>query len=233
MTSNSCARNVATLARGGSRSVVALNAGIFLGFGPQNCGRPVLLDARQRIAVGRCSCSDEALQRREHSRVELTRLAGQNVWLDGYNVLTSVEAAMAGGVILSARDGCFRDMASVHGTWRKVQETVPAIDFVGRYLAEHGIAQATWYLDRPVSNSGRLKTLLRAMAEKQHWPWAVELVPDPDKILATAEHIVASADSGILDQCRHWVNLARAVIETSVPGANIVPLSPDDGSFTS
>ncbi len=71
------------------------------------------------------------------------------------------------------------------------------------------------------------------MADKQHWPWAVELVPDPDKILATAEHIVASADSGILDQCCHWVNLARAVIETSVPGANIVPLSPDDGSFTS
>jgi hypothetical protein len=59
------------------------------------------------------------------------------------------------------------------------------------------------------------------------------VVPNPDKILATAEHIVATADSRILDQCRQWVNLARAVIEASVPGANIVPLGPDEESFTS
>jgi hypothetical protein len=190
------------------------------------------LDQRQRMAVGRCSCSDQALERRHLSCVELTRISQSEIWLDGYNVLTSVEAALAGGVILVARDGCVRDLASVHGTWRKVQETVPAMELVGRFLAEHGIAQATWYLDRPVSNSGRLKTLLRTTAEKHDWPWAVELVPNPDKILATAEQLVATADSGILDECRQWVNLARAVIETSVPGANLVPLASDDRLFT-
>jgi hypothetical protein len=29
-----------------------------------------------------------------------------------------VEAALAGGVILACRDGAYRDMASIHGTWR-------------------------------------------------------------------------------------------------------------------
>jgi hypothetical protein len=57
--------------------------------------------------------------------------------------------------------------------------------------------------------------------------------PKPDKVLSTAEHIVASADSGIIDQCRRWVNLARAVIENWVPAANVVPLNPDGRSFTS
>jgi hypothetical protein len=192
-----------------------------------------LLDQRQRIAVGRCACSDEARARRERSRVEPGQLASQTLWLDGYNVLTSVEAAMAGGVILLARDRCFRDLASVHGTWRKVQETVPAIELVGRFLARLGAAGVVWYLDRPVSNSGRLKSLLRTTAEGQSWPWTVELVPNPDKILAVADHTVASADSGILDECPRWVNLARAVIEESVPAARVVPLSPVDRSFTS
>jgi hypothetical protein len=182
------------------------------------------LDQRQRIAVGRCSCSDEARTRRQNSRVELEQLGGQTLWLDGYNVLTSVEAALAGGVILLARDGCFRDIASVHGTWRKVQETVPAIELVGSYLAKLGVAEVVWYIDRPVSNSGRLKTLLRKAGEEHGWPWTVELVPNPDKILAVADHAVASADSGILDECRGWVNLARAVIEQSVPAARIIPL---------
>jgi hypothetical protein len=186
------------------------------------------LDQRQRMAVGRCACSDEARDRRQRSRVEPERLAGQTLWLDGYNVLTSVEAALAGGVILRARDGCFRDLASVHGTWRKVHETVPAIEIVGKFLDRLGIAEAVWYLDRPVSNSGRLKSLLRTAAEAQRWVWTIELAPNPDKILAAADHAIASADSGILDQCRQWVNLARAVIEASVPAARIVPFTRTD-----
>ena len=61
------------------------------------------------------------------SRAESDSLNAQVLAIDGYNVLTSIEAALAGGIILEARDGCFRDVASVHGTWRKVHETVPAI----------------------------------------------------------------------------------------------------------
>ena len=50
---------------------------------------------------------------------------GRGLWIDGYNVLTTVEAALAGGVILVGRDGCYRDMASMHGSYRKVSETRP------------------------------------------------------------------------------------------------------------
>ena len=38
-------------------------------------------------------------------------------------MLTTIEAALAGGVILAARDGAYRDMASMHGSYRKVAET--------------------------------------------------------------------------------------------------------------
>jgi hypothetical protein len=180
------------------------------------------LDQRQRVAVARCACSDEARERRGRSRVELADLTGQALAIDGFNVLTSVEAALVGGVILEGRDGCFRDLASVHGTWRKVQETVPAIEIIGRFLAAIGIKSALWYLDSPVSNSGRLKTTLRKTAEEQGWPWQIELVPNPDNILAKTDQFVATADSGILDECGHWVNLARAIIEQSIPNANLV-----------
>jgi hypothetical protein len=182
------------------------------------------LGQRQRIAVGRCACSDDALQRRQLSRIEPAELLGQTLWIDGYNLLTSIEAAMAGGVILAARDGCFRDMASVHGTWRRVRETVPAIEIVGQFLANLGLERAVWHLDSPVSNSGRLKVILQAVAREYGWLWDIELVSNPDKILCQTTQVVATADSGILDNCGRWVNMARAVIEHCIPNANIVPM---------
>jgi hypothetical protein len=183
------------------------------------------LDQRQRMAVGRCACSDQALAHRAFLRVEADSLNAQVLAIDGYNVLTSIEAALAGGIILEARDGCFRDVASVHGTWRKVHETVPAVEIVGQLLTRFGVARAIWYLDSPVSNSGRLKTLLREAAAAAGWLWEIELVPNPDTILSDTDQCVATADSGILDRCRRWVNLARTAIEQFVPDATIVRLS--------
>jgi hypothetical protein len=138
---------------------------------------------------------------------------------------TTIEAALAGGVILHARDGCFRDMASVHGTWRKVLETQPAAELIGRFLADRRVCTAVWYLDSPVSNSGRLKTILREIAAARGWNWTIELVPNPDRVLREAEGIVATADSNILDHARRWVNLAREVVLHHVPQAQIVDLS--------
>ncbi len=147
------------------------------------------LDQRQRMAVGRCACSDQALAQRAIARAESDSLNAQVLAIDGYNVLTSIEAALAGGIILEARDSCFRDVASVHGTWRKVHETVPAVEIVGQLLIRIGVARAIWYLDSPVSNSGRLKTLLRETAAVAGWLWEIELVPNPDTILSETDNL--------------------------------------------
>ena len=92
------------------------------------------LAARQRTAVARATCSDASCAARQSRRVDCA--AGAPLSIDGYNVLTTVEAALAGGVILAARDGTYRDMASMHGSYRKVAETRPALELIGRTLAE-------------------------------------------------------------------------------------------------
>src|SRR5262245_39993965 len=78
------------------------------------------LEQRQRTAVSRCACSDAAVARRRERQAALASIRGRTLLIDGYNVLTTIEAALAGGFVLAARDGCFRDMASMHGTWRRV-----------------------------------------------------------------------------------------------------------------
>jgi hypothetical protein len=180
---------------------------------------------RQRIAVMRCACSDAQLAGRRGRQVDAPALAGTPLILDGYNVLTTVEAALAGGIVLEGRDGCYRDMASMHGTFRQVVETRPAIRMLGEVIARFSATRVVWYLDRPVSNSGRLRGALLQLAEENHWAWEVELVPDPDRILAVASEIVATADSAVLDRCGRWFGLAREAVDQAVPGASILRLA--------
>ena len=145
-------------------------------------------------------------------------VTGQSVWLDGYNVLTTVEAALSGAVLLQGADETLRDMVSMHGNYRKVSETQPALGLIGQTLMERRPFEVRWLLDRPVSNSGRLRHIIEQVASERNWPWTVDLVSDPDPVLAESPAIVATADSAILDRCGPWLNLARRVVELHVPG---------------
>jgi hypothetical protein len=202
------------------------------------------LVARQRSAVSRCCCSRLQAARRQSREVGGGQVRGAALWLDGYNVLTTIEAALAGGVILSGRDGAYRDMASMHGTYRKVAETLPALGVLGRILEEERPAECRWLLDAPVSNSGRLRGIIEEMAAIGGWPWTVELLRDPDAVLVQASAdvaasaagrpqgppgvIVATADSAILDRCGPWFNLARQTIRRHIRGARLVELADAD-----
>jgi hypothetical protein len=187
------------------------------------------LEARQRLAVARSTCSDEAAIRRKSRQPAYESLAGACIAIDGYNLLTTIEAALSGGVLLLARDEAMRDMASMHGSYRKVEETLPALQFIGLTLAQFQVSEALWLLDRPVSNSGRLKKIIEELAAAQGWQWRVELVHNPDMELAQSEEVIATADSGILDLCGRWFNLARETVGRYVPGAWILDFTSKPG----
>ncbi len=183
------------------------------------------LTQRQRLAVSRNSCSDQKLKTRKKSSVAQIELYDRTLAIDGYNILITIEAALGSGFIFIGRDRVCRDLASIHGTYRKVDETVPAVELIGAFIEETGVAKVEWLLDSPVSNSGRLKTLLEETAESHGWPWEVRLAKNPDNELIESQNIVATSDSVVLDRCARWVNLARDIIELKMRGAIIIDLS--------
>ena len=167
------------------------------------------LTERQRIAVKRSACTDAQEQSRRHAEIGLDQIRGEDVWIDGFNLLTTIESAMSHGVLLWGRDNCVRDMASMHGSYRRVRETTPALELIGTAFEDWGIRHARWLLDRPVSNSGRLKGIMETIAVQHGWNWSIELHDDPDQVLShSVPCTVISADSQILDHCQQWFNAA-------------------------
>lgn len=181
------------------------------------------LTARQRKAVARCTCTDAERDGRQSRRVGLDALAGGSVAVDGFNLLITLESALGGGMILIGRDGAWRDLASMHGSYRTMAETVRAVELAGAYFHARRI-EARWLLDRPVSNSGRLKTLMLDRAEAHGWAWTVELTARADADLIESARAVVTSDSVILDKADAWHNAAGAIISAEVPDAWIVDL---------
>ena len=188
----------------------------------QIVGNRYRLNKRQRNAISRISCGEQAILGRAKSECRAVDLEGETVEIDGFNLLILLESALSGAYIFKGRDGLFRDISSVHGSYKRVVKTAEAISLIGTVLNACKIKSAKWYLDQPVSNSGRLKTRLMEFNEMEKFNWEVELVFDPDKVLAQSNNIVISSDGWILDHAERWFNLGAVLVEDHIKGANVI-----------
>jgi hypothetical protein len=143
---------------------------------------------------------------------------GATVSIDGFNLIVTLEVALGGGVLLAGRDACLRDLAGLRGSYHLVDDTTHAVTLVGGALETLGAARAEIFLESAVSNAGRLRGEIEALAGGWSVPVAVTLVRDADPVLATRECVI-TADAAVLDRCGSWFNLARWIVERHVTHA--------------
>ena len=185
---------------------------------------------RQRLLLMRSACSEEQSVRRQQTLRPCSTLRGRDLYLDGFNVLITIESALSGGFIFVGQDGCYRDLSSVHGTYKRVQETHDAVRLIGETLRELGVRQTAWLLDKPVSNSGRLRQILNEAAQQSGWNWQVVLCQSPDTELRRIAETVVSTDSAILDAASDWFHLNKQIIDQHIPLVRLIDLRRDDPS---
>jgi hypothetical protein len=172
-------------------------------------GRPHELRARQRMALQRPMCRTAQEQARRRCCVPAQALRGQAVEIDGFNQIISMEVALARGLLLRGPDGAFRDLAGLRGSYRLVEETDMALAILVTALHELGAASVRFFLDQPVSNSGRLGQAI--LARPWPCPVAVEIVHNPDRELY-GKSLVVTSDAAVLDRVVSWCNLTLHVL---------------------
>lgn len=196
------------------------------GFGERSSlqivGNRYKLNSRQRKAVFRISVSQEDVILRKNKSCIVKDLYKEVVDLDGFNILILLECALSGAYVFKCKDGTYRDICSVHGSYKRVIKTEEAIKLIGKVLKDLGVKRVNWFLDAPVSNSGRLKKRLLEIATQHSYNWNVVLENNPDYLLAKSKNIVVSSDGWILDRCDRWFNLSTLLIEEIITPVNIV-----------
>ena len=174
-------------------------------------GNHYMLSERQRLALARGISSKKDIQLRKDKQI-LQDTAGMSVHIDGFNTIISLEIALSGSLLLHCSDGTIRDLAGLRGTYRIIDKTRQAIRLVFEQLQELKIAEATFYLDAPVSNSGRLKTLILQVAQEYELNVFVEVIYDVDRVLEKLSGVI-SGDAIILNQCKSWINLVYSIVQ--------------------
>ncbi len=169
------------------------------------------LTARQRLALVRITLSQQMLVSIKKLQCSAIDMRNSRVIIDGFNMLIFGEALLSQAFLFQGMDGVFRDIASVHGTYKKVEETGRAAHLVGTALRDLDVAMIIWYLDAPVSNSGRVRNFLLSN-EFACYDWQVEVLHNPDRtILGQTDGHICSSDRQLISR-RSWYNLSRDLI---------------------
>lgn len=109
-------------------------------------------------------------------------------------------------------DDTYRDLAGLRGTYKVIDKTNMVIKLIGDFLSKEEESKVTFYLDAPVSNSGRLKERIITILNEYDFDLEVLNINNVDSILSEMENVVTN-DAIILDKCISWVNLNKKIIE--------------------
>lgn len=209
-------QGLALLKRSANDLLYLLDRGYPIGPAAVFVGNHYLLTERQRIALKRSIAPSAGVSAREAKRKRPEDMAGETVNIDGFNAVITLEVALSGSPVLLCMDGTYRDLAGLRGTYRLIDKTDTAIRSIIRELKNIFTARAMFWLDSPVSNSGRLKVRIAEIAEEEKFDVGIELVKSADAALYEMDNVISS-DSIILDRCRSWFNLGERIMP-GIPG---------------
>ena len=188
-----------------------LNRGYHIKGASAFVGNHYLLSERQRLALARGVSSDESIRLRKDK--EIKNIPPESVVnIDGFNTIITLEVALSDSLLLKCMDETIRDLAGLRGTYRLIDKTETAIMLIGKMLEKNKVGKVIFYLDAPVSNSGRLKQKITELLSSFTFEVEVEVINNVDTVLENLENVI-TGDAIILDKCVSWINLNAMIIE--------------------
>lgn len=103
-------------------------------------------------------------------------------------------------------------MVGLRGTYRIIDKTEKAIRRMLHQLDLLKIENSCIYLDAPVSNSGRLSSLIVECADEYNVSVSTQVINDVDRVLEKSDGVI-SGDAIILNNCISWLNIMPAIID--------------------
>lgn len=107
-------------------------------------------------------------------------------------MIITLEVALSESILLQCMDGTIRDLAGLRGTYHLIDKTDKAISLTGNKLKAMDIDTAYFYLDSPVSNTGRLKQRIQELLMPYPYNIGIELVNNADIRLVNKKNVISS-----------------------------------------
>lgn len=203
-------KSINKLIKAGQDLQYLLNQGYNIKGASTFVGNHYLLSERQRLALVRAISSEESIEMRKKKEIQ-SICSGSVVNIDGFNTIITLEVALSNSLLLKCMDGTIRDLAALRGTYRLIDKTDTAIMLIGKILEKNKVEKVIFYLDAPISNSGRLKQKIIELLSSRTFELQVDVINNVDAVLEKLDNVITS-DAIILDKCISWINLNAEII---------------------
>lgn len=187
-------------------------------------GNHYQFSSRQRNALMRSTALQKEIESRKLKCIPLNFLEGSCVYVDGFNLIITLEVALSASPIILCNDDTVRDLAGLRGTYSIIDKTDYALNIFEREINDLKISKVNFCLDRNVSNSGRLKKFILEKSQTWNADINVNIMNSVDNFLYGKEKVVTS-DSIILDKCLSWCNFGKDIIRKYIPDARLINLT--------
>ncbi|AEH44035.1 protein of unknown function DUF434 [Thermodesulfatator indicus DSM 15286] len=170
------------------------------------------LSALEREVLKRGVFSQLEAQLRLSKKKDPAYLKNKILYIDGFNVLTTIRSALAGLPVFMCDDGFIRDLGKLTPKFTPNEVSEKAILLLLRKLKQLRPKRVEIYLDKPLSRSGELAAKLREFFEKEGILGEVILTSSADKALIGVS-LLASSDAALLDRAEAAFDLAASILE--------------------
>ncbi|MCK4937573.1 MAG: DUF434 domain-containing protein [Methanosarcinales archaeon] len=171
------------------------------------------LDINTRHVFGRVIYTESTAIERKNSTIECNKLAGKEIWVDGYNVLIGVESALKDDPVYLCDDGFIRDTRGVFRNYRCSDVTVRALDSILVQLLHCAPGKVEFLFDSQISKS---KELAKCVSDRMRGASLMGTARTSRYVDYDLKHcgkFVATSDSTIIDAVNKVVNIQARVLE--------------------
>jgi hypothetical protein len=179
-------------------------------------GNRYQLTSDQRDLLHRGVFSEKDSRSRRKKKIPFSRVSGQKLAIDGYNVLITVEAGLFGRPLIFGDDGFTRDISGLSGNFRQTKTTDKALTLILDEFKTSKPKQILFLFDAPISKSGELAEGVRRRLNEAHLPGDALAVKVPEHILIGFPGIVATSDTAVIDASEKVLDLAGHILKTRV-----------------
>jgi len=179
-------------------------------------GNRYRLTSDERHLLHRGIFSDPDSESRRKKKASIGDVRGQDLAIDGHNVIITIEAGLSGRPLVLGDDGFIRDISGISGSFKKTETTEKAIQLIINAMKQIKPHQVLLLFDAPISKSGELAEEVRTYLKEENLPGDAMAVKVPERILIGFPGVVATSDTAIIDQSRKVLDLAGYILTKKI-----------------
>lgn len=179
-----------------------------------------LLNRDGRNFLVRKVYSNEKITERLLKIVNIVNIRNKTVFIDGYNVLITVESISNHDYdsIIICDDGVLRDINAVFGKYKISSSTEVALNNIISILHQNDPACINFLYDSPVSKSGELAKLTNKLIKTHGLNGIAVTEKNVDfklvKLAKKFDGIVATSDGAVMDKVKHVLDIPYWICKT-------------------